>query len=90
MAELTSEVEGFIRREVQKQLREVAASPTEKRYTPEEWDFQVCKANVFPGFGYELHGFVSITNDVYAIWRIKRDVGMKTHGYTPILKLPTQ
>ncbi len=97
MSELTPDVEAFLRREIQRQVKEQLnqsygsfGSSSEKRYTPEEWDFQVAKANIFPGFGYELHGFVAITNDVYAIWRIKRDAAMKTHGYQPILKLPTQ
>lgn len=97
MSELTPETEGFLRREIQKQVKEQLnasygsfASTGATRYTPEEWDFQICKGNVFPGFGYELHGFVAITNDVYAIWRIRRSEAMKTHDYKPILKLPNQ
>lgn len=93
MAEVTPEQEGFIRREIQKQLANAAygqfGAPAVS-YKPEEWDFQVIKANEFPGHGYELHQFVSITNDVYAIWRINRAKAMTIQGYKPILKLPNQ
>lgn len=56
-------------------------------FNSDEYDFQVCKANHYPGKGWDFLGLASAGIDVYIVWRMSR-VEQTRRGLTPIMKMP--
>ncbi len=79
-----AEIEAYVNRAVQ---RLMASAPSgQASFRAQDYDIQCCRANHYPGIGWEYVGALGVGIDIIIVWRMSR-VAQAERGIQSIMPL---